>query len=205
MSDEETGFAPDPGAELDLGLPPHEKPGTVWRTGRHVGRTIYAQSGPEPSDEDVLIGVMDTRELAAEACEGRNMALRLEPADPVAVLRDIARNTIGGNNPALADLVKAVACYLEEDMAGPEHPLPELGLARLDDLRAVLDITFGTAWLPGTQHEPAIAAKERLRVVAGVRPATAQAAPAGHGEVSPVAEDAGAAESTTAPRTGEPS
>lgn len=44
-----------------------------WRTGRKVGRTIYAQLGPEPSDDDVLIGMMDTPELAAEAvgCHNR--------------------------------------------------------------------------------------------------------------------------------------
>lgn len=40
---------------------------TTWRTGRKVGRTIYAQIGPEPSDDDPLIGMMDTPELAAQA------------------------------------------------------------------------------------------------------------------------------------------
>lgn len=49
-----------------------ERVPVTWRTGRHVGRTVYAQAGPEPSDADLLIGVMDTPELAAEACEGRN-------------------------------------------------------------------------------------------------------------------------------------
>jgi hypothetical protein len=46
--------------------------GQRWRTGRKVGRTIYAQLGPEPSDDDPLIGVMDTPELAAEAVRTRN-------------------------------------------------------------------------------------------------------------------------------------
>lgn len=36
-----------------------------WRTGRRVGRTIYRQHGPVPGDNDLLIGVMDTPELAA--------------------------------------------------------------------------------------------------------------------------------------------
>ena len=48
-----------------------------WRTGRHVGRTIYSQISPDPSDGDVLIGVMDTRELAAEACEAHNRRLQV--------------------------------------------------------------------------------------------------------------------------------
>lgn len=39
----------------------------TWRTGRKVGRTIYLQTGPEPSDSDPLIGVMDTPELARKA------------------------------------------------------------------------------------------------------------------------------------------
>jgi hypothetical protein len=49
-----------------------ERVPVTWRTGRHAGRTVYAQAGPEPSDADLLIGVMDTPELAAEASEGRN-------------------------------------------------------------------------------------------------------------------------------------
>lgn len=45
-----------------------------WRTGRRVGRTIYEQRGPEPSDADPLIGVMDTPELAARVVEAVNGA-----------------------------------------------------------------------------------------------------------------------------------
>jgi hypothetical protein len=51
-----------------------------WRTGRRVLRTVYAQGGPEASREDVLIGVMDTPELAAEACAGHNERLAVNPA-----------------------------------------------------------------------------------------------------------------------------
>jgi len=43
-----------------------------WRTGRRVGRTIYQQHGDEPSDDDQLIGVMDTAELAQEAVDAAN-------------------------------------------------------------------------------------------------------------------------------------
>jgi hypothetical protein len=46
-----------------------------WRTGRKVGRTIYAQISAKPSDHDVLIGVMDTRALARSAVEGHNASL----------------------------------------------------------------------------------------------------------------------------------
>lgn len=43
-----------------------------WRTGRKVGLTIYVQVGDEPSDDDRLIGVMDTSELARQAVDGVN-------------------------------------------------------------------------------------------------------------------------------------
>ena len=43
-----------------------------WRTGRKVGRTIYSQVGDEPSDDDELIGVMDTPGLAQWAVTAVN-------------------------------------------------------------------------------------------------------------------------------------
>jgi len=51
------------------------EPDAPWRCGRTVGRTIYRQAGAGPSDDDVLIGMMDTPELAAEACAGHNAML----------------------------------------------------------------------------------------------------------------------------------
>lgn len=47
----------------------------VFRTGRKVGRTLYLQSGPEPSDEDDLVGMLDTPELAALAADAINAVL----------------------------------------------------------------------------------------------------------------------------------
>jgi hypothetical protein len=35
-----------------------------WRVGRKLGRTIYAQVGYEPSDDDELLGLMETNEIA---------------------------------------------------------------------------------------------------------------------------------------------
>jgi hypothetical protein len=45
----------------------------LLRVGRKVGRTIYAQVGTEPSDDDRLIGVMDTPQLAEEAVRAVNI------------------------------------------------------------------------------------------------------------------------------------
>ncbi len=61
-----------------------------WRTGRKVGRTIYAQRGPDPSDGDILIGLMDTPELAFQAVTGHNAALR-ERTDEAHVMTGEAR------------------------------------------------------------------------------------------------------------------
>lgn len=49
-----------------------------WRTGRSVGRTIYAMRSSSPSKSDPLIGVMDTPELARAAVEGHNMRISYE-------------------------------------------------------------------------------------------------------------------------------
>ena len=39
-----------------------------WRVGTKNGRTLYANAGTGASREDVMIGVLDSPELAAEAC-----------------------------------------------------------------------------------------------------------------------------------------
>lgn len=48
-----------------------------WRTGRKVGRTIYAQVGEEPSDDDALIGMVDTPEIARRLVDDHNAMLVL--------------------------------------------------------------------------------------------------------------------------------
>ena len=45
----------------------------IWRVGRKVGRTIYRQTGEEPSDDDILIGIMDTPEWAELVVEAVNV------------------------------------------------------------------------------------------------------------------------------------
>jgi hypothetical protein len=47
-----------------------------WRVGRKVGRTIYAMVSGEASDEDELIGVMDSRAVAESAVAAHNDTLR---------------------------------------------------------------------------------------------------------------------------------
>lgn len=56
-----------------------------WRTA-HERRLIFAQFGPEPSEHDFLIGVMDTAELAREVVEAHNQRLKEGLLDKPATL-----------------------------------------------------------------------------------------------------------------------
>lgn len=51
-----------------------------WRVGRKVQRTIYAQVENEPSDDDILIGLMDSPVISVEAVRAHNAALGFENA-----------------------------------------------------------------------------------------------------------------------------
>lgn len=54
-----------------------------YRAGRKVGRTVYAQAYDEPTDADVLIGLMDTPELAALVVQALNeMVARRAEQEP---------------------------------------------------------------------------------------------------------------------------
>lgn len=54
-----------------------------WRVGRSLGRTLYAQLGPEPSKADPFVGLMETPELARWVAGVHNLGLtfRLTPVD----------------------------------------------------------------------------------------------------------------------------
>jgi hypothetical protein len=60
----------------------------TYRVGRKVGRTIYHQVGPEPSDNDELVGVMDTPILAAMFVYAINyhQAIKIAAANALRVL-----------------------------------------------------------------------------------------------------------------------
>jgi hypothetical protein len=46
--------------------------GAPMRVGRRVGRTLYLTLGGEASEEDLLVGVMDSPELAEYVAEAVN-------------------------------------------------------------------------------------------------------------------------------------
>jgi len=58
----------------------------LWRTGRSLGRTVYAQAGTEAAKGDELLGLMETRELA-------DYVVELHNRDLAAVLRTNSQTT----------------------------------------------------------------------------------------------------------------
>ena len=52
-----------------------------WRVGRKVGRTLYSMVGDEPSDEDVLIGLLDSRLIAESIVADHNDRLDVRAGD----------------------------------------------------------------------------------------------------------------------------
>lgn len=48
-----------------------------WRTGRTLGRTMYARTGGDDYKADTEFGMLDTREIAARACADHNAMLDL--------------------------------------------------------------------------------------------------------------------------------
>lgn len=58
----------------------------TWRIG-FIGRTIHDQLGPEPTQNDPLIGIMDTPALATQVVTATNRATALEADN--ARLRDL--------------------------------------------------------------------------------------------------------------------
>jgi hypothetical protein len=67
------------------------------RQGRKVGRTLYIQHAEEPSNGDVLVGMVDSRELAARIVAAFN-------GEPTPALRtELYRAYQAGQRAALRD------------------------------------------------------------------------------------------------------
>lgn len=52
--------------------------GMRWRTGRKIGKNVYAIVGNEPSDDDIDIGRFDDPKVAAIAVLQHNNILELQ-------------------------------------------------------------------------------------------------------------------------------
>ena len=49
----------------------------MWRTGRTLGRTLYIQTGEQPSKNDQCVGMLDTPELAEQVVAAVNKSLNI--------------------------------------------------------------------------------------------------------------------------------
>lgn len=90
-----------------------------WRQGRHEPRHLYAQIGPEASDDDPIVGTLDTPEAAAEACLAHNERLAGRPAWEVA--RYLCSVTEGHNREAVAASAWSLADALTSAKADRER------------------------------------------------------------------------------------
>ncbi len=88
---------------------------TVWRIGRKLGRTIYQQADDnQPGSDDVLLGMMDSRDLAQFVVDAVNHFYSIDPDHPcpavVAVNNFYGRDVVPQHHgpvlapPAQADL-----------------------------------------------------------------------------------------------------
>jgi hypothetical protein len=115
-----------------------------WRVGRKVGRTIYRQVGLEPSDDDVLIGVMDTPELAAKAVA----ALQHDPAqkrieeleNALRKIKSICATRIGKAPAQCFDIAEDVLAHVLNAADALQHDPAQ---KRIEELEAVLGSAAG--------------------------------------------------------------
>lgn len=128
-------------------MPDASQPRPSYRTGRKVGRTIYAQCGPEPSDRDQLIGLMDSPELAAFAVDAMNLAVRAEAKGLELAARNRAGRSAEDERDSLARRLAVRFNELREVRAALRQAMGEREAARaevehltdqLSDLRAKL-------------------------------------------------------------------
>jgi hypothetical protein len=54
----------------------------IWRIGAKLGRTVYIQTGVEPSVYDRLVGLMDSRDLAQLVVDAVNHFYSIDPDHP---------------------------------------------------------------------------------------------------------------------------
>jgi hypothetical protein len=98
-----------------------------WRTGRTLGRTMYARTGGDDYKADTEFGMLDTREIAARACADHNAML------------DLARLAEAGHVTSLGRCLRMAP-------GGIAHqPCVSLEHLDLDELQEFYGTTFGEA------------------------------------------------------------
>lgn len=127
---------------------PPEPEARPWRVGRSVGRTVYVQVGDGPSKTDELIGVMDTRELAARVVAAVNAQLGASPPRypgtkflTLCVLegRRGGEVTVGESRLPVVPVLRSIRAYGADEAAVMWPQLSEGDLVVLARLVADLD------------------------------------------------------------------
>ena len=92
-----------------------DQPPRPWRVGRSLGRTLYEQAGDEASKDDTLLGLVETRELAAQIVMAINNATAFQQAIELVLLnhKDELDDSHGKVDPDLAELA-----YVYEQVTG---------------------------------------------------------------------------------------
>jgi hypothetical protein len=85
-----------------------------FRTGNHVGRTIYltGENG-ERTDSDVLCGLMDTTDLAEDAVRSMNTTARL-----AGLIEQAEDHTSAGDAKQLFTILADIVAVYREEMFG---------------------------------------------------------------------------------------
>jgi hypothetical protein len=89
--------------------------GNLYRVGRKLGRTLYLQQGREPSDDDVLLGLLDDPAFAAFVAD-------------VLSENEFEYDHEAAQSEIAADALGAHAQYLRDLAAAEENPFTSLAL-----------------------------------------------------------------------------
>src|SRR3954452_7569494 len=119
-----------------------------WRVGDEEPRAIYATIAGKTSIESVLIGVMDTTHIAAEAVDAHNTKLN----------KLASRGSYGEKEQMVADLQKTLDLWKKND-GNLEEAILE-GFGRSEDARRVYEaVGFSASILGPTTPMPIVIQK----------------------------------------------
>jgi hypothetical protein len=95
---------------------------SFWRDGRHAGRTLYAQVDDGPTRGDVVIGMLDTPELAERVVKDHNRLLGPRPLLPVPEVTqgELMALAEAFERTAVTQFVSRVVDVPERLISGPE-------------------------------------------------------------------------------------
>lgn len=109
-------------APASMRVDPNQYLDHPWRVGRHLGRTVYAQVHVDPTRKDVVLGMLDTPELAQAAVDAHNRLLGPNPLLPAPEVTqaELAAFAEAFERTAVTQFVSRVVDVPEHLISGPE-------------------------------------------------------------------------------------